>query len=91
MKGYNFISGMAPWTWYKSVVTYTNSAVPTDDWYVKIILEAKWISDFTPLYITADYSNIAGKLLFILDGNDVCWSGYLTNYGGSNILAVRRK
>lgn len=90
VKGYEFFGGTCPYVWYKSAVTYTNTTTPTDVWYVKITLNATYICDFTPIYITADYSNCMGRLLLNLDSFGSGWSGYLTTYNGSNIQAIRR-
>ena len=90
MKGYEFISGKVPYVWYTSQKSYENSTVPTVDWYVKVVIDADWVSDYTPLYIEADYSNVDGKLIFNLDGSNSYWTAYVTSYEGSNILAIRR-
>ena len=77
---------------YQYSSTYTTTVKPqNEDWYVKITLNRAWNPNLMNLVITANYSNRKGVLYLDCDSYTTYWRAYLTNYGGTNIKAIKRE
>ena len=78
--GFLSLGGMHPSFLYKYKQTYENETVPTNDWFIKIVLNKGYDRELTELVIDASYSNRSNYFYLGLDAYNDKWKGYLTNY-----------
>lgn len=83
LNGYEFYSSVL----YQDMVYHTNTS--NQKWYVKVVMDTAWNSEYQQLFVKANYNNKQGKLLIEFDSfnRDSGFITRLSQYDGSNIEA----